>query len=166
MKMETLGDFAMSNLEVRRATVQDAARLHGLMLALAEHEGLTAYLAATPDSLAQAMAAQPPRAAFLLAQIEGRAVGFVSWTRGYGVWRGGDYLNLDDLFVTEGARGAGVGEALMRAFADVAALEGLSARWEVRTDNHGARRFYARLGAEQEEKTVVRWSSGAMRAAR
>lgn len=109
------------------------------------------------------MSAQPPRAAFLLAEIAGRAVGFVSWTRVYGIWRGGDYLNLDDLFVAEEARGAGIGEALMRAFAAEAAGEELSGRWEVRADNHGARRFYARLGAEQEEKVVVRWSAQAMK---
>ena len=155
----------MSVLEVRRATAEDAAPLYGLMQALADHEDLAAYLAATPQSLAQAVSAHPPRAAFLLARVDGRPVGFVSWTRVYGVWRGGDYLNLDDLFVAEEARGAGVGEALMRAFAAEAALEGLGARWEVRTDNHGARRFYARLGAEQEEKTVVRWAAEAMRAA-
>lgn len=152
-----------ADLTVRRATATDAGRIHVLMRALAEHEGLTPYLAATPDSLAQALSAGPPRAAFLLAEIAGRAVGFVSWTRAYGIWRGGDYLNLDDLFVAEEARGAGVGEALMRAFAAEAAGEGLSGRWEVRTDNHGARRFYARLGAEQEEKVVVRWSAQAMK---
>lgn len=125
------------------------------MRALAEHEELTPYLAATPNSLAQALSAQPPRAAFVLAEIAGRAVGFVSWTRVYGIWRGGDYLNLDDLFVAEEARGAGVGEALMRAFAAEAAGEGLSGRWEVRADNHGARRFYARLGAEQEGRGAL-----------
>ncbi|MNE46635.1 hypothetical protein D3C80_1409840 [compost metagenome] len=53
----------------------------------------------------------------------------------------------------------------MRAFAAEAATEGLGARWEVRSDNQGARRFYARLGAGQEEKVVVRWSADAMRTA-
>ncbi|MGH7019973.1 MAG: GNAT family N-acetyltransferase [Brevundimonas sp.] len=154
-----------SDLLVRRATPADAERVYGLMQALAEHEGYAAYLAATPDSLAQVLSAQPPRAAILLAEREGRAVGFVSWTQVYGIWRGGDYLSLDDLFVDDDARGAGVGEALMRAFATEAAAEGLGARWEVQTDNHGARRFYARLGAVQEEKVVAYWSAEAMRAA-
>ncbi|HEY1073285.1 GNAT family N-acetyltransferase [Brevundimonas sp.] len=154
----------MSEFQVRRATVDDVEQVHALMRALAEHEGLAAYLAATPDSLRRALSAAPPRAVFLLAEIDGRAVGFVSWTRVYGIWRGGDYLNLDDLFVADGARGAGVGEALMRAFAAEASAEGLAGRWEVQTDNHGARRFYGRLGADQEEKVVVRWTAEAMRA--
>jgi GNAT superfamily N-acetyltransferase len=153
----------MAGLVIRRATAADARGLHDLMQALAVYEGLTPYLAATPDSLTEALAVQPSRAAFLLAEMDGRAVGFVSWTRVYGIWRGEDYFNLDDLFVVEAARGAGVGETLMRAFAAEAAIEGLGARWEVRTDNHGARRFYDRLGADQEEKVVVRWARDAMR---
>ena len=80
----------MAGLAIRRATAADAQGLHALMQALAAHEGLTPYLAATPDGLMDALAAQPPRAAFLLAEIDGRAVGFVSWTRVYGIWRGED----------------------------------------------------------------------------
>ncbi|MET4682157.1 GNAT family N-acetyltransferase [Brevundimonas faecalis] len=153
------------DVAVRRAVAKDAEQLHALMGALAEHEGYAAYLAATPESLAHAMSAKPPLAFFLLAEAGGRAIGFVSWTRVYGIWRGGDYFNLDDLFVVADARGAGVGEALMRAFAAEAMAEGLGARWEVQPDNLGARRFYARLGAELEEKAVVRWSAAAMAAA-
>lgn len=148
---------------VRSASAADADILHRLMLGLAEHEGLTAFVAVTPASLAHALSAQPPRAAFLLAELEGRPVGYVSWTRAYSIWRGEDYLNLDDLFVVEEARGAGVGEALMRAFAGEAARDGLSGRWEVAADNHGAQRFYDRLGAELEGKLIARWSGSAMR---
>lgn len=148
---------------VRPASAEDADILHRLMLGLAEHEGLAPYVAVTPAGLAQALSARPPRAAFLLAELAGRPVGYVSWTRVFGIWRGQDYLNLDDLFVTEEARGAGVGEALMRAFAEEARRDGLSGRWEVAVHNHAAQRFYARLGAEMEEKLIVRWSAPAMR---
>lgn len=148
---------------IRSATAADADALHRLMLGLAGHEALTAFVAATPASLAQALSSTPPRAAFLVAELEGRPVGYVSWTRVYGIWRGEDYLNLDDLFVEEAARGAGVGEALMRAFAAEAGRDGLSGRWEVAADNHAARRFYTRLGAELEGKFIARWSAAAMR---
>ena len=48
-----------ADLTVRRATATDAGRIHALMRALAEHEGLAPYLAATPDSLTEALAVQP-----------------------------------------------------------------------------------------------------------
>lgn len=148
---------------IRPATAADADVLHQLMLELAEHEALAAFVAVTPVGLALALSSTPPRAAFLLAELEGRPVGYVSWVRSYSIWRGGDYLNLDDLFVAEEARGAGVGEALMRAFAEQASRDGLSGRWEVAADNHAAQRFYVRLGAELEGKFIARWSAEAMR---
>lgn len=151
-------------LHVRAASVGDAAVLHRLILGLAENEGLSAFVAVTPEGLAGAIAADPPRAFFLLAEDDGQAVGYVSWTRVYGIWRGADYLNLDDLFVVESARGAGVGEALMRAFAAHALEAGLPGRWEVNLENHGAQRFYARLGAELEAKKIARWRVSDMRA--
>jgi len=149
---------------VRLASTGDVPVVHRLVLDLAEHEGEATHVAATPDSLAAAIAAEPPRACFLLAETDGHVVGYLSWTRPYGIWRGGDYLNLDDLYVAEQSRGSGVGEALMRAFAARAVEAGLAARWEVKPDNEGARRFYARLGADLADKTIVRWSLATMAA--
>lgn len=150
------------DLVVRPASAADAGVLHRLMLGLAEHEGLIAFVSVTPASLAEALSASPPRAAFLVAELGGRPVGYASWTRCYSIWRGQDYLNLDDLFVVDDARGSGVGEALMRAFAGEAGRDGLSGRWEVASDNHAAQRFYARLGAELEGKFIARWNASAM----
>jgi GNAT superfamily N-acetyltransferase len=148
---------------IRSAGPADAARIHALMLGLAEHQGETPWLAATPASLESALGGDVPRIACLLAELDGRDVGYLSWTRPYGIWRGGDYLNLDDIFVDDSVRGRGVGEALMRRFAEIAVSLDLPARWEVKTDNLAARRFYDRLGAEQSDKTIVRWSVAAMR---
>jgi len=148
---------------LRTAGPADAASLYRLMCGLADNQGEAAYLAATPAGLGDALAAEPPAFGCLLAERDGRDVGYLTWVRCYGIWRGADYLNLDDLFVDESVRGLGAGAALMRRFGQVAAEQGLAARWEVKSDNLDARRFYARLGAEQEDKTIVRWSVAAMR---
>jgi GNAT superfamily N-acetyltransferase len=153
----------MPPVTIRLAGPSEAARVHALMLGLADHQGETPYLATTPASLAAALGGDAPRAWCLLAELDGRDVGYLSWTRPYGIWRGGDYLNLDDLYVDEAARGRGVGEALMRRFAGIAVAQDLPARWEVKPDNEAARRFYARLGADQADKAIVRWSVAAMR---
>ena len=55
----------MAGLVIRRAMAADASDLHDLMQALAAYEGLTPYLAATPDGLTEALAVQPPRAVIL-----------------------------------------------------------------------------------------------------
>ncbi len=148
---------------IRSAGPADATRIHALMLGLADHQGETPWLLATPASLESALGGDAPLVGCLLAEMDGRDVGYLSWTRPYGIWRGGDYLNLDDIFVDGSARGRGVGEALMRRFAEIATSMDLPARWEVKTDNLAARRFYDRLGAEQSDKTIVRWPVAAMR---
>lgn len=148
---------------IRSAGPADAARIHALMLGLADHQGETPGLLATPASLESALGGEAPRIGCLLAEVDGREVGYLSWTQPYGIWRGGDYLNLDDIFVDDSVRGQGVGEALMRRFAEIAISLDLPARWEVKTDNLAARRFYDRLGADQDDKTIVRWPVAAMR---
>ena len=153
----------MEPVTLRAAGPADAASLYRLMCGLAENQGEAAYLAATPASLAKALATEPPAFGCFLAGRAGQDVGYLTWVRCYGIWRGADYLNLDDLFVDEPVRGLGVGAALMRRFGQFAAERGLAARWEVKSDNLAARRFYARLGADQEDKTIVRWSVAAMR---
>lgn len=153
----------MGPVTLRAAGPEDAGSLHALMRALAGHQGEADYLAATPASLAEALASTPASMGCLLAQQDGRDIGYLTWVRCYGIWRAGDYLNLDDLYVDEAVRGNGAGAALMRRFGEMAAEQGLAARWEVKTDNLAARRFYGRLGAEQSDKTIVRWSVTAMR---
>jgi len=51
----------------------------------------------------------------------------------------------------------GVGERLMAALASYAAEDGLTVTWGLQSDNHGARRFYLRLGATLHDKTVAAW---------
>ena len=154
----------MGPVTLRAAGPGDADSLYALMQALAEHQGEAVHLVATPASLAGALAADSGVVGGLLAEQDGRDIGYLTWVRCYGIWRGGDYLNLDDLYVDEAARGHGAGAALMRRFGEIAAERGLAVRWEVKSDNLAARRFYARLGAEQSDKTIVRWSVAAMRA--
>ena len=70
-------------------------------------------------------------------------------------WLGTDILALDDLYVREGYRDAGVGRLLMHELAALA--DGMLIRWEVREDNVAAQRFYRRLGASLRTKVIAWW---------
>lgn len=145
-------------IAIRPATLDDAAALHGLMRALAEHDGQGAWLRVTLDDLRRD--GFGPGAAFgaLLAFAGDTAVGYASYTEPYAIWLGSRYLALDDLYVADAVRGQGVGEALMRAVAAIALGRGLRAlRWEVQPDNHRAIRFYQRLGARFRTKGIFTW---------
>ncbi|MEX2373003.1 MAG: GNAT family N-acetyltransferase, partial [Dehalococcoidia bacterium] len=56
----------------------------------------------------------------LIVERDGRAVGFALFFPHYSTWEGSAGLYVEDLFVTEEARGTGAGRALLAALARVA----------------------------------------------
>ncbi|MFI7130855.1 GNAT family N-acetyltransferase [Nonomuraea sp. NPDC050153] len=140
-------------ISIRRATSGDASTVHGLIRALAEHQGQTSAVTVSVADLQRLLTR--PEITYLIAERDGRPVGYVSWLERISFWSGEDYLALDDLYVTEAERGGGVGEQLMRAAAEAA--KGRLIRWEVAEANVAAQRFYARIGADLITKKIGRW---------
>ncbi|MEU7744722.1 GNAT family N-acetyltransferase [Nonomuraea sp. NPDC049158] len=138
---------------IRRATPDDASTVYSLIRALAEHQGQPSAITVSVDDLKRMLAR--PEITYLIAQRDGRAIGYVSWLQRIHFWSGEDYLALDDLYVTGAERGHGVGEELMRAVAEAA--NGKLIHWEVAEANVAAQRFYARIGATLVAKKIGRW---------
>ena len=75
-----------------------------------------------------------------------RAVGLVHHIRHRSCWTTGDYLYLQDLFVAEGARGGGVGRALIEHVYAVARADGCSrVYWLTHETNSDAMKLYDRI---------------------
>ncbi|HEX8693718.1 MAG TPA: GNAT family N-acetyltransferase [Longimicrobium sp.] len=92
----------------------------------------------------------------LLAEADGRAVGYLLCHEGYDVDRGGRVLHVADLFVAGSARRAGVGRALMDAAAEVCRRAGGHALvWAVYPPNAAARAFYESLGGRYSEDLLM-----------
>jgi ribosomal protein S18 acetylase RimI-like enzyme len=140
---------------VRRAGPDDAATVLLLVREIAAHEGdasdVASDLACWREMLAR------PDVLVLLAERDGHPVGYVSAVRRLHLWLGRDLLGLDDLFVRDGHRDAGVGRLLMTELGALAAADGLLVRWEMREDNTAAQRFYRRLGATLRTKVIAAW---------
>ena len=78
---------------------------------------------------------------------EGEAIGFATLSFTPFAWTGSDIAFLQDLFVTEGARGLGAGEALLGAVYAKADEQGASqVFWMVDEADNGLQRFYERNG--------------------
>lgn len=145
-------------VSIRTATREDAATLLGLIHALADHEGQRAGVGTSVEVIQRDGHGATPRFAALLAEVDGRVVGFASYTWNYSIWAGGEYMNVDDVFVDDAQRGQGVGEALMRAARDLCRVRGVRRmRWEAEAGNDGGTRFYERLGARRRAKNVFSW---------
>ena len=149
---------------VRDASPEDAAAIARLCAEFAE------YLAALGEPKPRSISAEEvlrdgfgERPAFtsIVAEYEGRVVGYLLHHPGYDVVRGGRILIVIDLFVTADARRAGVGRALMEHARDTCRRSGNHALvWAVHSRNRAAIAFYERLGATFSDDLLVTWPAG------
>jgi GNAT superfamily N-acetyltransferase len=95
----------------------------------------------------------------LLAERDGVVLGLATLTP---VLYGGAYqweLFLKDLYVTERARGLGIGRALLGAMARIAVEQNYCRiDWTTDAINKGAQRLYDRLGVPRHDKVFYRLS--------
>jgi GNAT superfamily N-acetyltransferase len=147
----------MVEVHIRSGEPGDVDQVLRLMRALAEHEGLGEYFLLTAEVLARCCFEFPRRIELLVAEIEGRVVGYATLLVQFSPWMGRDYLFLDDLYVSDEVRGLGIGSRLMRHAGALAVARGVDMRWHVEVGNLSAQKFYRALGAELKDKRIAYW---------
>lgn len=151
-------------VDVRWATIEDAAALAAILCEMAVHYrqpplDADRALSAARKWLGEESPAYPH---FALAFVGGEVGGLAIAHPGIDLER---LLFLKDLFVRDKARNAGVGRALIGFLADHCLREGIG-RIDLTTEdwNEGALRFYDRLGAERHgQKVFLRLSGEALK---
>jgi GNAT superfamily N-acetyltransferase len=143
---------------LRPATESDVPTLLGLIRGIAEYERLSHEVEATEALLREHGFGARPVFEAILAERDGRAVGFALYFYTFSTFRGRPTLYLEDLFVVPEARRAGIGQQLLRRLAQIA-VERRCGRmeWAVLDWNTPARDLYFKLGARaMDEWTVFR----------
>ncbi|TXL78102.1 GNAT family N-acetyltransferase [Vineibacter terrae] len=140
-------------LSVRRATIEDAEALAEMAQGLNAHQGdpVSSFspAAARRDGFGEA-----PCWTALIAERDGRPVGYAMFHAAYDAPHAARGLYLQDLFVNDGERRQGVGRALMTAVAREARQAGcIFFWWTAKQWNTEALAFYRKLGAMAD--TVV-----------
>ncbi len=137
---------------IRRATEADAETIHRMVLDLAEGIGQGHNVTSSArDIRAHGFG---PEAAFeaLIAEMNGAAVGLCLFFESFSSWEGRRGVYVQDIFVSDSARGLGLGRRLLAEAAALSAARGGSyLRLSVEADNETALAFYARVG--------LRWST-------
>lgn len=143
---------------LRRATPDDAELVLRFIRELAEYEREPDAVEATARGLRQQLSSPAPPFECLLAELSGKPCGFALFFHNYSTWRGRAGIYLEDLFVSEQARGRGVGRALLAEVARIAVARGCARlEWAVLDWNQPAIDFYRALGASpMDEWTVFR----------
>ena len=151
---------------VRRARHDDVPVVLSLIRELATYEREPDAVAATEESLREALFGASPKVFCLVAEDSAaEVVGFAIWFFNFSTWLGVHGVYLEDLFVRPTARGGGHGRALLTELARIA-VEHRCGRleWAVLDWNEPAQGFYRALGAEpMEEWTTWRLTGTALR---
>jgi GNAT superfamily N-acetyltransferase len=133
---------------IRAAEAADVGVMFALMRELAEFEKLTHLFEANEESLHEALFGARPAAEALVAERDGRIVGYALFFHNFSTFLSRRGLYLEDLYVQPALRGSGLGTALLRRVAAIA-VERRCGRfeWSVLDWNQPAIDFYTKLGA-------------------
>ena len=136
----------MSDIRIRLATADDAGLLLRFIRELAIFERAPDAVVATEADLVRRGFGPQPQFEAILAFLDGEPAGAALFHSRFSTWLGRPGLYLEDLFVTEAARGRGVGRQLMARLAAIAVERGWGRIDFHVLDWNPARAFYHRLG--------------------
>jgi GNAT superfamily N-acetyltransferase len=133
---------------LRAAEPSDVPAIVGLIRELAEFEKLTHLVEVTPQRLQPQLFGERPAAEAVVAEHEGRVIGFALFFTNFSTFLGKPGLYLEDLYVQPAHRGSGVGRSLLTHLAALANARGYGRfEWSVLDWNVDAIRFYEKMGA-------------------
>jgi GNAT superfamily N-acetyltransferase len=147
---------------IRPAEPGDTEVLHRFIVELAATEEFPGRVTAVPGDVARALFGPHPVAEAVVATVAGRPAGFALFYPTYSTVLGRAGIHLEDLYVSPGHRGSGLGRALLAYLARLAVGRGCGRlEWWVLHTNEHALRFYRRLHARPLDELAVLRLDGA-----
>jgi GNAT superfamily N-acetyltransferase len=145
-------------LQLRFAERADTEFVLQFIRELADYERLASEVVADEALLEKWLFGERPVAEVILAERHGDAVGFALFFHNFSTFLGRPGIYIEDIYVRPGARGTGVGKALLTCVSRIALDRGCGRlEWSVLDWNEPAIAFYERLGAvPMDEWTVYR----------
>ena len=142
--------FALMSYILRAATPSDCQAIYDLIVELAIFELEPNGVIITPETFLRDGFGDVPLFKCWVAEASGTVVGLALCYIRYSTWKG-PTLYLEDLIVTQSARGQGIGSALFdMCIVQAAAMGCYGLIWEVLDWNTPAINFYERKGATKQ----------------
>jgi GNAT superfamily N-acetyltransferase len=105
------------------------------------------------ERLSRHLFSDPPTLYCLVVEAERDLIGYATYMKQYSTWDAEFYIYMDCLFMTEAARGMGIGEKIVdRIKAEGARLNCEHIQWQTPDFNTRAIKFYRRIGATSKSK--------------
>jgi len=156
-------------MTVRPVRPDDVPAVVRLVRELAEYEKALHEVRLTEEQLSGVLFGDSPALFGHVAVADdgvhdGEVVGIALWFLNFSTWRGTHGIYLEDLYVSPGHRGTGLGRELLRTLAAVCGERGYSRlEWSVLDWNTPSIEFYVAAGAAPlDEWTVFRLTDEAL----
>lgn len=151
----------MSGIVVRLATELDAATIHSLIVELARATGLRQKVTSRPEHFQRHGAGDRPAFQALIAEQGGKPLGLCLFFYSFSSWRGEIGVYVQDLFVSDEARGSGLGRRLIAETTTLAKKRGASyLRLSVARENMAAQTFYRSIGMSEAGDECIYQAAG------
>lgn len=135
------------DIHIRKGKQSDIPEVYRLITELALYEKAPDEVEITAEQLGEWAFGPTPFYAFLVAESNSEILGISLYYTRFSTWKG-PVLYLEDLIVTEKARGQGIGKMLFTATMRIAWEEEKKGMvWQVLDWNKSAIRFYDTFGA-------------------
>ena len=141
---------------IRPAEKADVATILGLVREIAEFEKLTHQLIATEADFREALFGPQPSAEAVIAELDGRPVGYAIFCHNFSTFIGRRGLYLEDLYLQPDFRKRGLGRRILRYLARLA-VERRCGRfeWTALDWNQPAIDSYLKIGAEPMKEWII-----------
>ncbi len=144
----------MPTITVRKAQREDCPQMMELVRELALYERAPDEVTVTMNHFEESGFGPNPVWWAFVAEVDGEIKGFALYYIRYSTWKG-QRMYLEDIVVTEAARGQGLGKMLMQALiseAETRKFNGIV--WQVLEWNEPALRFYEKFNAKFDAEWV------------
>jgi GNAT superfamily N-acetyltransferase len=138
----------MTKIRLRTATERDVPLILSFIKELAEYERLSHEVVATEQLLRASLFGERPAAEVVMGDYGDEPAGFALFFHNFSTFLGRPGIYLEDLYVTPGLRGRGVGRAMLVYLAKLAKERGCGRlEWSVLYWNEPAIKLYKSIGA-------------------
>jgi GNAT superfamily N-acetyltransferase len=132
---------------IRFASTDDAAAIAALVERYWEFESIEGFDRLRVATLLAQLISEPQRGACWVAEADGRLAGYLLAVFAFSLEHGGLMAEIDEVFVSDEFRSAGLGSLLVtRAERDLAERGMVRLQLQLGVHNESARRFYQRHG--------------------
>jgi GNAT superfamily N-acetyltransferase len=143
----------MSNIEIRKATIEDSSLIIQFVTELAIYEKAEHEVKATELDIRESLFGCDSTAEAIICYVDNEPVGFAVYFFNYSTWLGKNGLYLEDLYVSSECRGSGAGKSMLKHLANIALSNNCGRfEWSVLDWNEPAIQFYESIGAKSQDE--------------